>query len=201
MASTATGNIDKAAAVQPAISSHHHLAFRCHDPEQTRAFYEDFLGLEFTAAIPSETTVDGKPVKSLKLMFRMAGGDFLEFTHVPGDSNPEIFAPLGPFEVHLALKLGSEQELLHAQEYLKQAGIEYLGPMDHEFVKSVYFPDPNGIFLEYTYEVPEHEEIMSDLTSHAQESMEEWAEISAPAKNAAWERINKANQGVAGAKA
>lgn len=200
MTKSAANNAN-AAVAKPIIQSHHHLTFRCIDPEKTRAFYEDFLGLEFTAAIPSETDIDGKPVKSLKLMFRMAEGDFLEFTHVPSDSNPDLFAPLGPFEVHLALKLASEQELIRAQEYLKEAGIEYLGPMDHEFVRSVYFPDPNGIYLEYTYEVPQHEQIMDDLGSHAQESMAEWAVKSAPIKSAAWKKIEEARQGSAGAKA
>ena len=33
------------------IKGLHHAAYRCRDSEETRKFYEDFLGLPFVAAL------------------------------------------------------------------------------------------------------------------------------------------------------
>jgi glyoxylase I family protein len=51
---------------------------------------------------------------------------------------------------HLALRVGSLDELEAARTRLKAAGIAVLGPTDHHFIKSIYFFDPNGIRLELT---------------------------------------------------
>ena len=34
------------------IKGLHHNAYRCRDSEETRRFYEDFLGLRFAEAVP-----------------------------------------------------------------------------------------------------------------------------------------------------
>ena len=38
------------------IKGLHHNAYRCRDSEETRAFYEDFLGLPFADALEISTT-------------------------------------------------------------------------------------------------------------------------------------------------
>ena len=43
----------------PAIKGLHHAAFRCRDSGETRAFYEDFLGLPLVEAFEIRQTMTG----------------------------------------------------------------------------------------------------------------------------------------------
>lgn len=170
------------AAGTPLVRSLHHFSFRCFDAEETRRFYEDFLGLEFCAALPVTVDLGGKKVEALQILFRMTNGDIFSFYDVPDDVRPDIYEPVGPFESHFAMKVSSEAEWDIWVERLNKAGIEYVGPLDHDFVKSVYFRDPNGIWLEITYQVPDHEEILDREESHAKEAMERWTAETAEQK-------------------
>jgi lactoylglutathione lyase len=49
---------------------------------------------------------------------------------------------------HLAMEVGSMEELLAAKERLVAAGIDVIGPVNHTIFKSIYFFDPNGHRLE-----------------------------------------------------
>ena len=42
------------------IKGLHHNAYRCRDSEETRKFYEDFLGLPLVNAFKIETTQTGR---------------------------------------------------------------------------------------------------------------------------------------------
>lgn len=167
---------------QSPVASHHHITFRCKDPEETRAYYEDFLGLEFCAATPITVEVDGKPTEALRMMFRMSNGDFINFEHIPDRNGP---FELGPLDMHFALKVASEEEWKVCVGRLDKEKIHYEGPLDHDFVRSVYFQDPNGIWLEYTYIAPDHDEQMVDLESHARPHMAGWTTQTADTKNKA----------------
>lgn len=157
------------------IGSHHHLSFRCRDAEETRHYYEDFLGLELCAAIPSQNDLDGNPVESLYMLFRMQDGNLLGFHHVLGDDDFEL-PEFSPLERHLAMKVGSEKDWDVWVKRLTDEGIKF-HMLDHDFVRSVYFPDPNGVWLEITYEVQDHDEQLRDLKAHAEESLDSWNTI------------------------
>lgn len=170
------------AEVQPAIHSLHHVVFRCFDAEETRRYYEEFLGFEFCAAIPSTVDVNGKKLECLQILFRMSNGDFFSFYDVPDDIRPELFEPVSPMDAHFAMKVSSEAEWNRWTERLADAGIKYLGPLDHDFIRSVYFTDPNGVWLEITYQVPDHEKIIAREKSHAKETIEGWTTKTAERK-------------------
>lgn len=165
------------------VSSHHHVSFLCVDPEETRRYYEDFLGFEFTAAYPSKATVDGKSVDVLNMLFRMKNGDFIGFHHLRGEKKTPL--ELAPLDMHFALKLPSEGAWNSWVQYLANAGVEYNGPLDHDFVRSVYFLDPNGIWLEFTYELANHEEQLRELETHARRNMAGWTVQTADVKKKA----------------
>ena len=161
------------------------MSFRCFDAEETRAFYEDFLGLELAAALPIEVDVDGKPAEGMQLLFRMSDGDFIGFYDIPDAIDPDApdkFLHLNPMELHMGMKVSSEAEMQKWAQRCTDHGIPYLGPMDHEMVWSIYFRDPNGLWLEVTYEVEDHEAIMSREMSGAKERLDEWTVESAPKK-------------------
>lgn len=166
---------------QPAIKSLRHMSFRCFDAEETRAFYEDFLGLEFSAAVPVEVELNGKTVDALNIYFRMADGDFITFYDIPEDVAPTTFE-LDPMELHLGMKVESEEAMMKWADRLKDKGLFYLGPMDHDMVQSIYFQDPNGIWLEVTYQVPDHEQIMHREMDAAKGLLADWTIKSRPNK-------------------
>lgn len=177
-----TGTDDLGTTFQPVIRSLHHLSFCCVDAEETRRFYEDFLGFEFCAAIRETLNVGGAEIEALQVMFRMADGSFFTFYDLPHDIKPDLFKPIGPFDLHLAMKVSSEAEWMKWIERVKDAGIAYAGPLDHEFIRSIYFNDPNGLNLEITYQVPEHEQIVDRERAHVKDSLDAWTAKTAAEK-------------------
>ena len=65
------------------IRAFHHVAYRCRDSEETRRFYEDFLGLELAGALDIRTTQTGRQTKVLHTFFRLGDGSFLAFFEAP----------------------------------------------------------------------------------------------------------------------
>jgi catechol 2,3-dioxygenase-like lactoylglutathione lyase family enzyme len=53
------------------IKGLHHNAYRCRNSEETRAFYEDFLGLPLSGALAINETKSGRQTKVLHTFFRM----------------------------------------------------------------------------------------------------------------------------------
>jgi catechol-2,3-dioxygenase len=49
---------------------------------------------------------------------------------------------------HLALEVDTLEELEAAKARLESRGIDVLGPVDHGFIRSIYFYDPSGHRLE-----------------------------------------------------
>src|SRR3546814_5108798 len=49
---------------------------------------------------------------------------------------------------HLAMKVGSEEELLALRDRLRTNGVVVMGPIDHGMCRSLYFAGPEGLTLE-----------------------------------------------------
>ena len=127
------------------IRNLHHAAYRCRDSEETRAFYEDFLGMPLTNALPIGETKSGRRTSVLHTFFEMADGSCLAFFEEPDE--PFEFKDQRDFDLHIALEVSKEtQERLF--EAGKAAGIETRGVSDHGFIESIYFRDPNGYVIE-----------------------------------------------------
>lgn len=127
------------------IQGLHHNAYRCRDSEETRAFYEDFLGLPLANAIEINETRTGRRTRALHTFFEMGDGSFLAFFDEPGASFD--FKDQADFDLHIALKV--EPETLRAMlQKAKAEGREVRGPIDHGFIHSIYFRDPNGYVIE-----------------------------------------------------
>jgi len=54
-----------------AILKLHHAAYRCRDSEETRRFYEDFLGLQLVDTIYLEQTKTGRSSRVLQSMMHL----------------------------------------------------------------------------------------------------------------------------------
>jgi catechol 2,3-dioxygenase-like lactoylglutathione lyase family enzyme len=134
-----------------AIQGLHHNAYRCKDSGETRAFYEDFLGLPLVEAFKIETTMTGRDTGVLHSFYQMDDGSCLAFFEAP--DQPFEFKVQHDFDLHIALEVS--METLHTMfEKGKQAGIDTRGISDHKFIHSIYFRDPNGYVIELTARVP-----------------------------------------------
>jgi catechol 2,3-dioxygenase-like lactoylglutathione lyase family enzyme len=95
------------------IQGLYHNAYRCRDSEETRVFFEDFLGLPLVSAFEID---EGR---ALHTFFQMADGSCLAFFEVPARRSNSNGRTL---DLHIALgvdndvfeaMLGKAQELDH----------------------------------------------------------------------------------------
>lgn len=127
------------------IKGLHHNAYRCRDTEETRQFYEDFLGLPLIEALQIGETKTGRSANVLHTFYQMDDGSCLAFFEVPDE--PFEFKQQHDFDLHIALTV-PENDLEPMLEKGKARGIESRGVADHGFVHSIYFRDPNGYVIE-----------------------------------------------------
>ena len=167
--SSETNNSGQEAALL--ISGLHHNAYRCRDAEQTRRFYEDFLGLPLVKAFEIRETKTGRVTSVLHLFFRMRDGSHLAFFDVP--DSPFEFIDQHDFDLHIAL----EVPLADLDTWLakgRDAGIETRGIADHDFIHSLYFRDPNGYVIELTAKLPHHDLATDPNRSGAADVLDRW---------------------------
>jgi len=152
----------------------HHYAYRCRDCEETRAFYEDVLGLPLVHVIRSDVVPStGEHCPYVHIFFRMADGSHLAFFDL-GDYVAAEPSPNTPSWVnHIALRVDSVQALAEAKARLEAAGVEVLGITDHHIIESIYFFDPNGIRLELTVPTASAE-TMAAHASQAHAAVASW---------------------------
>jgi catechol 2,3-dioxygenase-like lactoylglutathione lyase family enzyme len=61
----------------------HHAAYRCRNSEETRKFYEDFLGLPLVEAIGMERTKTGDGLTFMHTFFQCDDGSCVAFFELP----------------------------------------------------------------------------------------------------------------------
>ena len=155
------------------IKGLHHNAYRCRDSEETRKFYEEFLGLPLVNAFKIETTMTGRKTGAgvLHSFFQLDDGSCLAFFEAP--DMPFEFKEQHDFDLHIALEVS--QEHLHAMFAKgKVEGREVRGISDHKFIDSIYFRDPNGYVIELTAKVPGDESAMDPKKNRAREILNDW---------------------------
>ena len=129
------------------IKGLHHAAYRCRDSEETRQFYEDFLGLPLMEAFEITTTKTGRGADVLHSFYRLGDGSFVAFFEAP-DSDFD-FKTQHDFDLHIALEV--DMETLHRMfAEGRDKGIDTRGISDHGSIHSIYFRDPNGYVVELT---------------------------------------------------
>ncbi len=166
------------------VKSLHHVAYRCKDAKKTAAFYTEALGLKYSMAVSADTVLStGEYSPHFHLFFEMEDGSCVAFFEVP--EAPEMgFDPNTPDWVqHLALRVGSMDELLAAKKRLESFGVEVLGPADHRICQSIYFRDPSGHRLELAFPT-ETPEMTAALRDSAEEMLGKWAETKRAVPNA-----------------
>jgi catechol 2,3-dioxygenase-like lactoylglutathione lyase family enzyme len=149
----------------------HHNAYRCRDSEQTRAFYEGFLGLPLAETMEIGETKSGRKTQTLHTFYRLGDGSYLAFFEAP--DMPFEFKAQHDFDLHIAL----EVDVATLQDMLargKAAGVETRGVSDHGFIHSIYFRDPNGYVIELTAKMPDHDRAMDPAINGARDKLDRW---------------------------
>ena len=149
----------------------HHNAYRCRDSEETRRFYEDFLGLPLAGTLAIAQTKTGRKTAVLHTFYRMDDGSFLAFFEAP--DSPFEFKAQHDFDLHIALEVDAPalQEMFARG---RASGIETRGIVDHGFIHSIYFRDPNGYVIELTARTARHAEAMDAATNGARATLDRW---------------------------
>ena len=68
------------------IKKLHHVAYRCRDSEETREFYEDFLGLTLIKALEIKETKTGRKTSVLHTFYQMDDESCIAFFEAPNQS-------------------------------------------------------------------------------------------------------------------
>ena len=153
------------------IKGLHHNAYRCRDSEETRAFYEDFLGLPLVNALDLSETKTGRATHTLHTFYRLDDGSCLAFFET--DDFPFEFKPQHDYDLHIALEVAPEvlQPMLTKG---RAHGVETRGPSNHGMVDSIYFRDPNGYVIELCAKRAEHDALMDPATNGARARLRRW---------------------------
>lgn len=153
------------------IKGLHHNAYRCRDSEETRQFYEEFLGLPLMNAFEISETKTGRKTTVLHSFYQMDDGSFLAFFEAPGYDFD--FKDQHDFDLHIALEV--EHETLHTMLARGKAqGIETRGIADHGFIQSIYFRDPNGYVIELAARTGSDDVPMAEAKRDARQALDAW---------------------------
>ena len=169
-----------------AIKQIHHVAYRCIDAKQTVEWYVRHLGMNFVLAIAEDEVPSTKAPDPYMHVFLDAGhGNVLAFFELPTAKVMDRDQNTPAWVQHLALEVGSMDELLAAKARLEEGGIAVLGPVNHTIFKSIYFFDPNGHRLELAVNTGTPE-MMQRLDAVKWEMLEEWSRTRKAPRHAAW---------------
>jgi catechol 2,3-dioxygenase-like lactoylglutathione lyase family enzyme len=134
---------------QPRWRGINHLALVTTDMDATVRFYHGVLGARLVAHL-------GTP-SFRHYFFEMGAQNTIAFFEYRDIELAPFAKPAGvpdPRAVqfdHVSFNLPDEQALLTLRAKLKAAGCEVTDVVDHSFIRSIYFTDPNGIALEASW--------------------------------------------------
>jgi catechol 2,3-dioxygenase-like lactoylglutathione lyase family enzyme len=159
------------------IKGLHHTAYRCRDSEQTRKFYEDFLGLPLAMSLELGETKTGRSCAFLHTFYGLDDGSYLAFFECP--DMPFDFKEQHDFDLHIALEVSPEHlKAMYAKG--KASGLEVRGITNHEIFESIYFRDPNGYVIELTARTPKHDAATDNTTNGARAKLDAWQRAKQP---------------------
>ena len=131
-----------------------HIGLSTLDLDATRTFYERVLGFRLVT-IEQIDLEEGGCIRHA--FFDCGDGELLGFMEprrikaVPAEYDTGINRGLGvpDWFYHVAFDAGSVEELQAKRSELIAKGVKVTPIVDHEWILSIYFKDPNGLLLEY----------------------------------------------------
>src|SRR5215467_14217069 len=131
-----------------------HVGLSTLDLERTRTFWEGVLGFK---AVRCDTMAIKEGGQIRHVFFETGQGQLVAFMEprgvagIPAEYDAGINRGLGVPEAfyHLAFDVGSVEALEAKRAELIARGVAVSPVVDHEWMKSIYFKDPNGVMLEF----------------------------------------------------
>ncbi len=150
-----------------------HVAYVTRDTKATRAFYTELLGMNLVGSAEDEQVGStGEAGRFLHTFFQLGDGSCVAFFEIEGVEKDHHQTALPRWAPHLALSVGSREELDSAHKRLTDNGVEVVGVVEHEGIwSSIYFFDPNGVRLELTFQ---SRQLSDDDAVHAASSVDAW---------------------------
>jgi catechol 2,3-dioxygenase-like lactoylglutathione lyase family enzyme len=133
-----------------------HVGLSTLDLDKTRAFYEGVLGFPAVRCDIIEFAEGGR---IRHIFFDTGGGQLIAFMEprgipgIPVEYDAGINRGLGVPDAfyHFAFDVDSQEALEAKRAELIAKGVKVTPVVDHEWMRSIYFKDPNGIMLEYAW--------------------------------------------------
>ncbi len=127
-----------------------HLAMTTGDMDATIAFWRDLVGLRLVAGL-------GQPGYR-HYFFEISETDLLAFFEwpdvVPVPEKDHGYPVKGHVVFdHVSFGVDSAEDLWTLKDRLEAAGFQCSGVIDHGFIHSIYSFDPNGLPIEFSWEV------------------------------------------------
>ncbi len=161
----------------PKIDGLYHFAYPCRDAEETRAFYEGVLGLPLVNCMRSEAVPSsGEETSYAHIFFEMADHSYIAFFDLGKNEKPQPSPNTPDWVQHFAMEVDNVEAVLEYKKRLEAAGVEVRGLVDHDFIQSIYFFDPNGLRLEITTRT-EEPGFIEKAAKKAHERLAEWTSL------------------------
>lgn len=127
-----------------------HLAMATRDMDTTIRFWRDLLGMRLVAGL-------GEPGYR-HYFFEIDENDLIAFFEWSGveplDKKNHGRPVKGPFVFdHVAFGVETQNDLWYLKDKLEVAGFDCSDVIDHGFIHSIYSFDPNGIPIEFSWQV------------------------------------------------
>ncbi len=133
----------------------HHIAFVSKDTQATYDFYQNKLNMDL---VHTENHRLGEGY--FRHFFFDVGNDqmigFFEINNVgeEKDFKTDLSTSLGVplWANHIAFECKNKEHFDKIRTQANENGVTFLAQVDHDWLKSIYFMDPNGLMLEFTYQ-------------------------------------------------
>lgn len=150
-----------------------HVAYVTTDTGKTKDFYTQVMKMRLVGYAKEETVGStGDSTSFLHTFFEMGDGTCVAFFEIDGVAIDHHESALPRWAPHLALSVGSREELEEMHQRVLDAGLEVRGVIEHEGIwSSIYFFDPNGVRLEVTYQ---NRKLTDEDAAEAEKAVAEW---------------------------
>jgi catechol 2,3-dioxygenase-like lactoylglutathione lyase family enzyme len=153
----------------------YHFAYPCRDAEETRHFYEDILRMPLVNCMLAERVPStGEKAPYVHFFFELGDGSYIAFFDLGSGEMPAPSPNTPAWVQHFAMETDSVESVLAMHARLQSFGIKVLGPVDHGFVRSIYFFDPNGLRLEIAART-EAPGFLAQARAEAHGQLQEWS--------------------------
>ena len=152
----------------------YHYAYPCRDAEETRHFYEDLLGLPLVNCMLSDHVPStGEQLPYAHFFFELGDGSYIAFFDLGRNEMPQPSPNTPAWVQHFAIETGSVGNVATMRARLEAAGVQVTPLVDHGFVRSIYFFDPNGLRLEIAART-EAPGFLASAASVAHATLDQW---------------------------